>query len=117
MSRSSRAIAAAMTSSPFRRLIPLTPDVARPIGRAFCSAKRIAWPLRDTSMMSSVPDEWRTSTSASPSRSLIAMIPSDFSCVLYSSKRLLDHPVAGREDEVLGLFELAGRDHRTNLLL
>ena len=37
-------------------------------------------------MMSSPPFEWSTSTSSSSSRSLIAMIPSALSGVLYSSK-------------------------------
>ena len=35
--------------------MPVTPDVARPIGRSWASSarKRIAWPLRETSRMSS----------------------------------------------------------------
>ena len=49
------------------------------------SWKRIAWPSFETMRMSSSPDEWRTPTSSSPSRILIAMIPSAFSGVLYAA--------------------------------
>ena len=65
--------------------MPCTPDASRPIARTSFSWKRIAWPLRDTISMSSSPDECRTPTSSSPSRILIAMIPSDLSGVLYAA--------------------------------
>ena len=65
--------------------MPWTPDASRPIGRTSVSWKRIAWPSRETISTSSLPVEWRTPTSSSPSRILIAMIPSAFSGVLYAS--------------------------------
>ena len=65
--------------------MPWTPDASRPIARTSCSEKRIAWPARDTMSRSSSPLEWRTPTSSSPSRILIAMMPSAFSEVLYAS--------------------------------
>ena len=58
------------------------------MARAACSPKRIAWPPRDTSRMSSPGVQWRTATSSSSSRILIAMIPSAFSGVLYSASRV-----------------------------
>ena len=75
----------AITSSSARSRIPWTPDASRPIARTPVSWKRIAWPLRDTIRTSSLPDEWRTPTSSSPSRILIAMIPSERSGVLYAA--------------------------------
>ena len=65
--------------------MPRTPSVARPIARASFSEKRIAWPFRETSRMSSPGEQSRTATSSSPSRILIAMIPSALSGVLYSA--------------------------------
>ena len=62
--------------------MPCTPEASRPIGRTSFSWKRIAWPLRETMITSSAPVEWRTPTSSSPSRILIAMMPSAFSVVL-----------------------------------
>ena len=56
--------------------IPLTPEVSRPIDRTFDSLKREAWPDFETIRMSSSPEVRRTWTSSSPSRTLIAMIPS-----------------------------------------
>ena len=56
--------------------MPRTPLVSRPIGRTRVSLKRAAWPECETMMMSSSPSVRRTSTSSSPSRSLIAMMPS-----------------------------------------
>ena len=43
------------SSSPARNFIPVTPDVARPIGRSWLSSarNRIDWPLRETSSRSS----------------------------------------------------------------
>ncbi len=66
------------TESPSRNFMPVTPDVARPIGRSWVSSarNRIAWPLRDTSRMSS--SELTSSapiSSSSSSRKLIAMTP------------------------------------------
>ena len=56
--------------------MPLTPLVSRPIGRTSFSEKRDAWPDLETIRMSSLPEVSRTWTSSSPSRILIAMIPS-----------------------------------------
>ena len=56
--------------------MPLTPEVSRPIGRTAVSWKREAWPDFETSSRSSSPEVSRTWTSSSPSRTLIAMIPS-----------------------------------------
>ena len=68
--------------------------------------------------MSSSPVEWRTPTSSSPSRILIAMIPSALSGVLYAASSVfLTMPVLRREDEVLGLLEVARLDHRAHLLV
>ncbi len=65
--------------------MPCTPEASRPIGRTSCSEKRIACPRRETISTSSSPEEWRTPTSSSPSRILIAMIPSALSGVLYAA--------------------------------
>ena len=98
--------------------MPRTPSVARPIARASASENRIAWPLRETSRMSSPFETWRTATSSSPSRILIAMIPSALSGVLYSrERRLLHDAVLGRAEEVLGLLEVPGLDDGAHLLV
>ena len=59
--------------------MPVTPEVARPIGRSASSVavKRTDWPLRETSMRSSVSDTSWAETSSSPSRRLMAMTPAD----------------------------------------
>ena len=75
-----------MTSSPLRSFMPITPPVARPIARASFSSKRTVWPLRDVSRTSSSPEVRRTPISSSPSRMLIAMMPSDLRGVSYSLK-------------------------------
>src|SRR6266511_1917154 len=74
-----------ITSSSDRSRMPCTPDASRPIDRTSFSAKRMAWPTRDTIKTSSVPLECRTPTSSSPSRILIAIIPSALRFVLYAS--------------------------------
>ena len=56
--------------------IPRTPEVSRPIGRTAFSENREAWPDFETSSTSSLPEVNLTWTSSSPSRTLIAMIPS-----------------------------------------
>ncbi len=72
-------IASTRLATPFTfaaTFMPLTPLVSRPIDRTFDSEKRDAWPDLETSRMSSSPEVRRTWTSSSPSRILIAMIPS-----------------------------------------
>src|SRR3954468_8161502 len=71
-SASSSAMLIEITSSPLRSFMPETPDVSRPIERTSVSWKRIACPFAETMRMSSSPEEWRTPTSSSPSRILIA---------------------------------------------
>ena len=56
--------------------MPLTPEVSRPIGRTAFSLNREACPDFETRSRSSSPEVRRTWTSSSPSRTLIAMIPS-----------------------------------------
>ena len=66
------------TESPSRNFMPVTPDVARPIGRSWLSSarNRIAWPLRETSRMSSSGETSSAPiSSSSSSRKLIAMTP------------------------------------------
>ena len=66
------------TESPSRNFMPVTPDVARPIGRSWVSSarNRIAWPLRETSRMSSSAlTSSAPISSSSSSRKLIAMTP------------------------------------------
>ena len=55
--------------------MPITPAVARPIGRASDSLNRIVCPLRDTRNTSSAPAVSLTSISSSPSLRLIAARP------------------------------------------
>ena len=55
---------------------PPDAGVSRPIGRTGFSLKREAWPDFETSSRSSSPEVSLTCTSSSPSRTLIAMIPS-----------------------------------------
>ena len=43
------------TSSPPRSSIPFTPVETRPMGRTSLSVNRTAWPLRVTSITSSLP--------------------------------------------------------------
>ena len=65
------------SSSP-RNFMPVTPDVARPIGRSWVSSarNRIAWPLRETSRMSSSAlTSSAPISSSSSSRKLIAITP------------------------------------------
>ena len=64
--------------------MPVTPDVARPIGRSWSAeaTNRTAWPLRDTSSSSesSSASTAETSSSGAPSsssRRLIAIRPPD----------------------------------------
>jgi hypothetical protein len=63
-------------------VIPLTPAVARPIGRASLWGKRIPIPLRVTRTTSSLSEACRTEINSSSSARLIAMIPSLFKGVL-----------------------------------
>ncbi len=63
--------------------IPRTPEVSRPIARTLSSLNRDALPERETMRISSSPLVSRTWTSSSPSRTLIAMIPSARIGVLY----------------------------------
>ena len=58
--------------------MPVTPDVARPIGRSASSVavKRIDWPLRrDQQQVVGLRATSCAETSSSPSRRLIAMTP------------------------------------------
>ena len=58
--------------------MPETPEVARPIGRSWVSSarNRMAWPLRETSRMSSSAlTSSAPISSSSSSRKLIAMTP------------------------------------------
>ena len=55
--------------------MPITPPVARPMGRASDSLKRIACPLRETMRTSSSPSVSLTSISSSSPRRLMAMRP------------------------------------------
>ena len=66
------------SSSPLRNFMPVTPDVARPIGRSCASfaSKRMAWPLREISSTSSNWDtSWAPISSSPSSRKLMAMTP------------------------------------------
>src|SRR4029453_11201405 len=65
----------AMTSSPWPRRIPITPAVARPIGRTRASLNRIVWPFRDTRMISSLPLVRSTSIISSPGFRFTAVRP------------------------------------------
>jgi hypothetical protein len=63
-------------SSPGRNFMPVTPEVARPIGRMSVERNRIAWPFFDTSSTwSSSPTSSAPISSSSSSRKLIAMTP------------------------------------------
>ena len=64
-----------MTSSSSASRMPMTPAVARPIGRARPSLNRIVWPLRETRNTSSLPLVSFTSMSSSPCFRLIAARP------------------------------------------
>ncbi len=69
----------ASSSSPSVKRMPITPEVARPIGRSASSValNRIAWAFLDTSSRSSSGPISAAPTSSSSSRRLIAMIPPD----------------------------------------
>ena len=56
--------------------MPRTPIVSRPIGRAWLSSHLMALPWLETIMTFSPGFTRRTEMSSSPSRRLIAMIPS-----------------------------------------
>ena len=71
-------------SSPMRRM-PFTPLELRPMGRASDSLKRMAMPRAVESTSSSPGLVTTTSTSSSPSRSLMAMMP-PFIGRLYASR-------------------------------
>ena len=66
------------SSSPSRNRIPVTPEVARPMGRSWSSEawKRMAWPLREISSTSSMDEHSDAPISSSPSsRKLMAITP------------------------------------------
>ena len=67
----------ASRESPPRNFMPVTPEVARPMGRSASSVavKRRDWPRREMRTRSSVSETTRAETSSSPSRSLIAIRP------------------------------------------
>ena len=68
--------------------------------------------------MSSSPDEWRTPTSSSPSRILIAMIPSALSGVLYAASFVfLTTPFFVAKTRYSRLLELARLDDGAHLLV
>ena len=75
-----------------------------------------AWPARET-ISSLSPVEWRTPISSSSSRSLIAMIPSAFRGVLYSSNLVFLTTPRFVEHEVLGVLEVARLDDGADLLV
>ena len=108
------------SSSPARNFMPVTPDVARPIGRSWQSSalKRIDWPLRETSRMSSSAlASSAPISSSSSSRKLIAMTPAWRGRVVVAEAGLLDQAVAGREHEVGRLLVVADREHLGDLLV
>ena len=59
--------------------MPVTPDVARPMGRRASSSavKRRDWPWREISMMSSSVSTSMAETSSSSSRRLMAITPAE----------------------------------------
>ena len=66
----------ATTSSPgFLNRMPKTPAAGLPVSRTLDSSKRIVWPSRDDSKMSSSPLVGTTSASSSSSLSRIAIRP------------------------------------------
>src|SRR4051794_30171909 len=106
-----------MTSSPLRRLIPLTPPVSRPIGLACFSLNRIACPIRETMRMSSSPVECCTETSSSSSH-LDRDDPVGLQRrVVRGELGLLDDSPLRREREVLRLGELPRLDDGAHLLV
>ena len=65
------------SSSPLVNRIPMTPEVARPIGRMVSSLawNRMDWAFRLTSSRSSSAETRLAAMTSSSSRRLIAMIP------------------------------------------
>ena len=73
---------------------------------------------RETISTSSSPVEWRTPTSSSPSRILIAMIPSAFSGVLYSSNSVfLTTPFFVAKTRYFASLKSRVCDHGAHLLV
>ena len=105
-------------SSPSRNFMPVTPEVARPIGRSASSVawKRTDWPLRETSSRSSVDEARPAPTSSSPSRRLTAMRPPVRGRVVVAEAGLLDQPALRGEHEVGRLSVVAHREHLGDLL-
>ena len=95
---------------PRRRRIPITPAVCRPIGRTRLSLNRIAWPLRETRKMSSLPSVSCTSISSSPGFRLIAARPGPRRVVL-GQRGLLHHALARREQQEPPVLVLLEVDH------
>ena len=84
--------------------MPRTPLVSRPIARASSSWKRTAWPACETIRMSS------SRVDAAHGDELVVVADVDRDDAVGLDRRvvglelgLLDHAVAGREDEVLAL--------------
>ena len=107
-----------ITSSSPRSRMPCTPEASRPIARTSFSWKRIAWPARETISTSSSPD------GVADADELVALAHLDRDDpvrlerrVVRLELRLLDDAVLRREDEVLGLLEVARLDHRAHLLV
>ncbi len=65
------------TTSPERRLMPLTPEAVRPMDRMSAQLKRMAWPLRVARITSALVSTTRTMISSSPSRRFRARMPVD----------------------------------------
>ena len=80
-------------SSPMRRM-PFTPLELRPMGRASDSLKRMAMPRAVESTSSSPGLVTTTSTSSSPSRSLMAMMPLFMRPAVGLQRGLLHQPAA-----------------------
>ena len=89
------------TSSSLPRLMPLTPRVLRPIGRASASSKRIAMPLRVLSTTSSPGLVRHTSISCRPRPGLMPMMPPAAARLYSVSVGLLHRAPAGGHQQVI----------------
>ena len=98
-------------------LMPFTPLLLRPIGRASDCLKRIAMPCAVASTNSSPGLATTTSTSASPSRSLMAMMPVFIGRLYAASGVFFTSPRAVAITRiVVGLVEIAHRPAVGDLL-
>ena len=120
---SSRTTSMASSSSSARNFMPVTPEVARPMGRSDSSdaVNRTDWPLRDTRIRSWSESTRRAETSSSgrpssSSRRLIAMTPPDAVRVVVGQAGLLHQAALRGEHQVLGLGVVADVEHLGDLL-